>query len=180
MAVVCSPPPQAAREGRPERVLAATDEVSADFLAWLQSRCQAQRILLSQSPVAEHSLIAPALAEESLENLWTALADKPLLDGADLALLSLYHDKFSLEQFASVVERSGLALPADTLEIWRARLIRLGSRGLAEILCYSILMMISTGCSWRRRLHRRCCNSVRGVHFVFLHRASMLSFPVQQ
>ena len=51
------------------------------------------------------------------------MANKALLDEADLALLSLYLDELSLEQLASEVERASLALTADTLEPWHARLI---------------------------------------------------------
>ena len=83
------------------------------FLEWLHSRCQTQQISQPQSFVA--ALTTPVPSEENLEQPWTAQADKPLRDGADLALLSLYHDELSLEPLASVVERASLALPANTL-----------------------------------------------------------------
>ena len=104
------------------RALAATDEVPPDFMDWLQSRCQLQQTAPPQSPVAEHSLAAPVVSEESFEHLWAVLADKALLDGADLALFNNCYEQLSFEQLASVVERASLLLPAATLAIWRARL----------------------------------------------------------
>ena len=60
--------------------------------------------------------------EENIEWPWTVLADKPLLDGADLALLNNGYEQLCLAQLDSVVERVSLALPAATLDICRARL----------------------------------------------------------
>ena len=79
------------------RALATTDAVPAGFLKWFQSRCQTQQSSQPQSSVAAHSVTTSVPPAENLEQLWAALADKPLLDGTDLALLSLYHDELSLE-----------------------------------------------------------------------------------
>ena len=104
------------------RALTAADEVPTDFLGWLQNRDRSQRMMPPQSDLAAHSLTAPVVAEENFAQLWAALANKTLLDGADLALLNNGHNQLSLEQLVSVVERASLALPADTQEIWGTRL----------------------------------------------------------
>ena len=104
------------------RAVDATDEVPAGFLDWLQSRYPSPQITQSLPPVAECSLATAVSPEQSPDPLWAALIHKPLLNEAELALLNSYHQQFSLEQLASVVERASLALPADTLQLWDARL----------------------------------------------------------
>ena len=100
--------------------LGAINDVTADFLDWLQSRCPAQQIAQPHAPAAARPLATSA--QKSFEQLWAALANKQLLDGADLAVLNHYHDQLSLAQLASVVGRASLALPDDALKIWCARL----------------------------------------------------------
>ena len=101
------------------RALTAIEEVPVDFMGRLQSRYPS--IPPRQSPGA-CSLTACLSTEEGLERLWAVLANKELLDGADLALLKSCCDQLSLEQLTFVVERASLALPADTLKFWRIRL----------------------------------------------------------
>ena len=79
------------------RALVAADEVPAAFLDRLQSRDPSPQITQPLPPVAECSLAAAVSPEQSLDQLWTALMHKPVLDEADLALLNSYHEQLSLE-----------------------------------------------------------------------------------
>ena len=103
------------RQLLPLALAAAPHDVPAEFPNWLRGRCP------SLQPVGAHPLV-PVASEDNLRQLWAVLAKKPLLDGADLALLRNGHKQLSLEQLTSVIERASFALPADTLEFWRARL----------------------------------------------------------
>ena len=103
------------------RALMATDEIPADFLNWLR-RCQSQQLSPPHSAGAADALATPLSPEQNLEQLWAVLADKALLDAADLALLSIYHKQLSFAQLVSVVERASLKPPAETLAYWRCRL----------------------------------------------------------
>ena len=102
------------------------------------------RVLLAQGDQGVRAFLTASVSpEQSLVQLWTVMANKTLLDEADLALLDNYYKQLSLEPSPLWLSEPAWRYQPTPCSLGMLGLFRHLSRGLVVIPCYPILIMIS-------------------------------------